>query len=107
VKKKEIRPPRTSRKLQHQQLTAHSVSRAPVIVYLSNGTRMQGIVIASDDYMLLLAKHPQDDRPTMVYKSAISLIVPGNGPEAPIVVPDPASAPDFVPIYMPRPRRRR
>lgn len=106
MKKKEIRPPRNSRKRQHLQLAAHAASRTPVIVYLSNGTRLQGSIIASDDYMLLLGKHLQDDCPTAVYKHAISLIVPANGPEGPVVALDPVNAPEFVPIYIPRTRRR-
>ncbi|WER49345.1 RNA chaperone Hfq [Cupriavidus sp. WKF15] len=105
--KKETRPPRNSRKLQHQQLAPHAVSRAPVVVYLCNGTRLQGVVIALDDYLLMLAKDVHDSKPLVVYKHAIAMITPaGAGGEA-LPAPEADTAPGFVPIYMPRKRRRR
>lgn len=109
MKKKEIQPkPPSRRQLQHQQFAAHSASQAPVVIHLSNGTRLHGVVLASDDYALLLGRHPEEGYPTLVYKRAICLITPAGAPlaaEAP--EQDPAGAPDFVPIYIPRTRRRR
>lgn len=113
MKKKEIRPKRTRRKeLQYQQLAAHANCRAPVVVHLSNGTRLQGIVLATDNYILLLGRQADDTQPTLVYKQAIALVTPATAPGTPGVpelpeIPDPAAAPGFVPIYIPRTRKRR
>ncbi|WP_432261325.1 RNA chaperone Hfq [Cupriavidus sp. TMH.W2] len=108
MKKKEIRPkPRSRKQLQHQQYAAYSTSQTPVIVHLSNGARLHGMVLASDDYLLLLGRQPDDSRPTVIYKRAICLVTPADAPEALVVAPDPANAPDFVPIYIPRTRKRR
>ncbi|MGY2485493.1 RNA chaperone Hfq [Cupriavidus sp. CP313] len=108
MKKKETRPKSPSRKqLQHQQFAAYSTSQAPVIVHLSNGARLQGLVLASDDYVVLLGRQPDDIRPTVVYKRAICLVTLANAPDAPVVAPDPAPEPDFLPIYIPRTHKRR
>ncbi|WP_354683137.1 RNA chaperone Hfq [Cupriavidus necator] len=110
MKKKEIRPRQTSRKqLQYQQLALHADSRAPVVVHLSNGTRLQGTVLAMDNYMLLLGRQANDTQPTLVYKQAIALITPTMAPGDPDVpaLPAPTTRPDFVPIYIPRTRKRR
>ncbi|AGW94937.1 MULTISPECIES: RNA chaperone Hfq [Cupriavidus] len=113
MKKKESGPKRTRRKqTQFQQLAAHSNSRAPVVVHLSNGTRLQGIVLATDDYMLLLGRQLDDNQPTLVYKQAIALITPAAAPGTPGMadvpeLPAPVTRPDFVPIYIPRTRKRR
>jgi len=105
VKKKEIRPKRASRKeLQYQHLASHSADRAPVVVYLSNGTRLQGIVLATDSYMVLLGRRLDDPQPTIVYKQAICLVTPLDTPAVGI---DPAIAAEFLPIYIPRTRKRR
>ncbi len=103
--KKETRPPRDSRKLQDQQLGLHAGSRIPVVVLLSNGTRLQGVVIALDEYLLMLGKDLRDSKPLVVYKHAIAMITPAGGEALP--APETVTAPDFVPIYMPRKRRRR
>ncbi|QRQ84690.1 RNA chaperone Hfq [Cupriavidus oxalaticus] len=105
MKKKETRPKRSSRKeLQYQQLVAQSANRAPVVVHLSNGTRLQGVVLATDNYMLLLGRQLDDPQPTLVYKQAICLVTPLDTPAVGI---DPAIAAEFVPIYIPRTRKRR
>ncbi|GLC94519.1 hypothetical protein Tamer19_39270 [Cupriavidus sp. TA19] len=105
MKKKEIRPKHPSRKeLQYQHLAVHSASRAPVVVHLSNGTRLQGIVLAADSYMVLLGRRLDDPQPTLVYKQAICLVTPL---DTPVVGIDPAIAAEFVPIYIPRTRKRR
>lgn len=105
--KKETRPPRNSRKLQHQQLAVHAGNRAPVVVYLCNGTRLQGIVIAVDDYLLMLGNDLQDSKPLAVYKHAIAMITPVRPDGEAEPAPETDTSPDFVPIYMPRKRRRR
>ncbi|CAG9178923.1 RNA chaperone Hfq [Cupriavidus pinatubonensis] len=105
--KKETRPPRSSRKLQQQQLGLHAGSRIPVVVLLCNGTRLQGVVIALDDYLLLLGKDMQDTRPVVVYKHAIAMITQASAGGEALPAPETDTSPDFVPIYMPRKRRRR
>jgi host factor-I protein len=105
--KKETRPPRNSRKLQDQQLALHAVSRAPVVVYLCNGTRLQGVVIALDDYLLMLGKDMHDSKPIAVYKHAIAMVTPTRADGTALPEPQPDTSPDFVPLYMPRKRRRR
>ncbi len=105
--KKETRPPRNTRKLQQQQLALHAVSHASVVVSLCNGTRLQGVVIALDDYLLMLAKDVNDSNPIAVYKRAIAMVTPANADGAAPPAPQPDTSPDFVPLYMPRKRRRR
>ncbi|MCY1271778.1 RNA-binding protein Hfq [compost metagenome] len=105
MKKKETRPKRSSRKeLQYQHLAAHAANRAPVVLHLSNGTRLQGIVLAADSYMVLLGRQLDDPQPTLIYKQAICLVTPL---DTPAVAIDPAIAAEFVPIYIPRTRKRR
>ena len=76
--KQEKKVPRPSRKLQHLHFAAHSASRNTVIVHLSNGTRLTGIVLASDNYMILLGKTGEDPSPTVVYKRAITVVTPAH-----------------------------
>ncbi|MEM5431808.1 RNA chaperone Hfq [Cupriavidus oxalaticus] len=113
MKKKEIRPKRSSRKtLQYQHLAAQSANRAPVVIHLSNGTRLQGFVLGTDNYMVLLGRRLDDPQPTIVYKQAICLVTPldtsavGIDPAIAVGI-DPAIAAEFVPIYIPRTRKRR
>jgi host factor-I protein len=57
-------PRQLSRKrLQHQQFAAHSISQVPVTVHQSGGTRLLGVVLALDDYVLLLGRQVDDSRP--------------------------------------------
>ena len=105
--KKETRPPRNGQKLQDQQLSLHAVSRAPLVVHLCNGTRLQGIAIAVDEYVLVLGKDLDDRKPIAVYKHAIAMITPASAGGEALPAPQPGPSPDFVPIYMPRKRRRR
>ncbi len=111
--KKEIRPvspgrpARPSRRLQHLQLAAHRASRGPVVVHLSNGTRLRGVIVASDNYMILLGKDQQDPLPQLVYKHAISAITPAAAPDALADMPDPQTSAEFVSLYIPRTRKRR
>ncbi|NSX17117.1 RNA chaperone Hfq [Cupriavidus taiwanensis] len=108
MKKKEIRPRQPSRRqLQSQQFAAYHISQTPVIVHLSNGARLHGLVLAADDFVLLLGRRPDDIQPTAVYKRAICLVTPADAPEPVGVAPETAAAPDFVPLYIPRTRKRR
>lgn len=105
--KKEIKAPRPSRKLQQLQFAAHSASRVAVIVHLLNGTRLNGVVLASDNYMILLGRDAQDPTPTLIYKRAITVVMPAHAPDDTAGLVDAETSPDFVRIYIPRTRKRR
>lgn len=106
MKHQEIRSKRPGRKLQQQQLAIHRASRLPVVIHLSNGTRLRGIVVGADEYMVLLATHDGDANPQLIYKHSISAMtqVPADAPLPDDEMPD---SPDFVPIFVPRTRTRR
>lgn len=76
------------------------------MVHLSNGTRLTGVVIASDNYMLLLGRDLDDPTPTLVYKRSITVVTPAV-PEAEAIVPAAETSPDFVRLFIPRTRKRR
>lgn len=105
--KKEIKAPRPSRKLQQLQFAAHSASRAAVVVHLSNGTRLSGVVLASDNYMILLGRSEEDPTPTLIYKRAITVVTPSHAPTDTVELLDAEVSPDFVRIFIPRTRKRR
>lgn len=105
--KKEIKAPRPSRKLQQLQFAAHSASRSEVIVHLSNGTRLNGVVLATDNYMILLGRTAEDPTPTLIYKRAITVVTPAYAPEEATATLDAEVSPDFVRLYIPRTRKRR
>ena len=48
--------------------------RVPVTIFLTNGVRLQGHVTGFDSYALLLSR---DHQSQLVYKHAISTILPG------------------------------
>lgn len=52
-------------------------SNSPVCIYLVNGIKLQGVISDSDDEVILL----KNNITQMVYKSAISTIVPGKAPQ--------------------------
>nr|WP_255503229.1 RNA chaperone Hfq [Cupriavidus sp. UME77] len=89
------------------QLSTHSASRNPVVVHLSNGVRLHGVIIATDNYMVLLAESAQDPLPQIVYKHSIAVITPAHAPEATACVPGAETSPEFVSLYTPRTRKRR
>ncbi len=106
MKHQEIRSKRPGRKLQQKQLAIHRASRLPVVIHLSNGTRLRGIVVGADEYMVLLATHEGDTNPQLIYKHAISAVtqVPA---DVSLPADDMPDSPDFVPIFVPRTRTRR
>ena len=61
-------------------------SKTPVTVFLVNGVKLQGIITWFDNFSVLLRR---DGHTQLVYKHAISTVMPG----APIMLFDPASAP--------------
>lgn len=105
--KKEIKAPRPSRKLQQLQFAAHSASRAAVVIHLSNGTRLNGVVLASDNYMILLGRSAEDATPTLIYKRAITVVTPAHGAGEATAMLDAEASPDFVRLFIPRTRKRR
>jgi len=107
VVKKEKKPPQPSRKLQHLQYAALSASLNAVIVHLSNGTNLTGVVLASDDYMILLGQTAEDPTPTLIYKRAITVVTPAHAPDITTALLDAETSPDFVRLYIPRTRKRR
>ena len=46
--------------------------RTPVVVYLTNGVRLKGVIKAFDNFVLVLKETSQQ----LIYKHAISTIVP-------------------------------
>lgn len=53
-------------------------SRAPVTVFLVNGVKLQGVITWFDNFSLLLTR---DGVTQMVYKHAISTVMPAEGVE--------------------------
>ena len=47
--------------------------KVPVMIFLANGIRLQGIIASVDTYSLLLTRGPGSQ---LIYKSAISTIIP-------------------------------
>ncbi|MGO4814978.1 RNA chaperone Hfq [Cupriavidus sp. 2MCAB6] len=107
MNKKETRITRPSRQLQQLQFSTLSASHSPVVVHLSSGIRLHGVIVASDNYMVLLAESPRDPQPQVVYKHAIAVITPAHAPEAMAAVPGAETSPEFVSLYTPRTRKRR
>ncbi len=60
-------------------------SKTPVTVFLINGVKLQGIITWFDNFSVLLRR---DGHTQLVYKHAISTVMPG----APIMLFDPQSA---------------
>ncbi|AOY94711.1 hypothetical protein BKK79_22700 [Cupriavidus sp. USMAA2-4] len=106
--KKVTRPTRSKRKLQSLHYAAHYGTHSPVVVHLSNGVRLQGLVLRMDDYVLLLGKHVQDQQPQVVYKHAISWVMPAAAANSPFDAhrDEAINSPEFVDLFIPRGRRR-
>ena len=58
--------------LQDQFLNQLRKEKIPVIIYLTNGVRLKGLIKAFDNFVVLLKESNQ----SLVYKHAISTIVP-------------------------------
>ena len=63
--------------LQDQFLNSIRKSKAPVTIFLVKGVKLQGIVTWFDPFSLLLRR---DGNSQLVYKHAISTIMPGHAP---------------------------
>lgn len=64
--------------LQNEFLNELSVSNAPVTVFLINGVKLQGQIAMHDGLTVLLRR---DTQKQLVYKHAISTIMPNPQPE--------------------------
>jgi host factor-I protein len=58
--------------LQDHYLNQLRKEKVPVIIYLTNGVRLKGLIKAFDNFVILLKESNQ----SLVYKHAISTIVP-------------------------------
>jgi host factor-I protein len=58
--------------LQDHYLNQLRKEKIPVIIYLTNGVRLKGLIKAFDNFVILLKETNQ----SLVYKHAISTIVP-------------------------------
>jgi host factor-I protein len=61
-----------SQSLQDNYLNQLRKDKIPVVVYLTNGVRLKGVVKAFDNFVILLKEATQQ----LVYKHAVSTIVP-------------------------------
>lgn len=60
-------------KLQDVFLNQIRKTKTPVVIYLSNGVKLQGVVTWFDNFCVLLRR---DSHAQLVYKHAISTIMP-------------------------------
>ncbi len=58
--------------LQDNYLNQLRKDKTPVIVYLTNGVRLKGIIKGFDNFVILLKENSQ----SLIYKHAISTIIP-------------------------------
>lgn len=58
--------------LQDNFLNSLRKEKIPVVIYLTNGVRLRGLIKAFDNFVILLKENTQ----SLVYKHAISTIVP-------------------------------
>jgi host factor-I protein len=58
--------------LQDNYLNQLRKDKTPVVVYLTNGVRLKGIIKSFDSFVILLEENTQ----SLIYKHAVSTIVP-------------------------------
>ena len=75
--------------LQDPYLKALRKERVPVSIYLVNGIKLQGQIESFDQFVVLLKNTVSQ----MVYKHAISTVVPSRNVRIPLAAPDEAEAP--------------
>jgi host factor-I protein len=107
VKPHPSRSARPNRQLQNQQLAPHRANGKPIIVHLSNGVRLLGVIVAADAYALLLGKTAEDPRPQLVYKHTITSVTPCEAEIELAPGAAPVQSPDFVALFEPRTRARK
>jgi host factor-I protein len=58
--------------LQDNYLNQLRKDKTPVVIYLTNGVRLKGIIKGFDNFVILLRENTQ----SLIYKHAVSTIVP-------------------------------
>ncbi|MDI6889338.1 MAG: RNA chaperone Hfq [Thermodesulfovibrionales bacterium] len=61
-----------SQNLQDNYLNQLMKDKTPVVVYLTNGVRLKGVIKGFDSFVILLKENTQ----SLIYKHAVSTIVP-------------------------------
>ncbi len=61
-----------SQSLQDNYLNQLRKDKMPVVIYLTNGVRLKGVVKAFDNFVILIKESTQQ----LIYKHAVSTIVP-------------------------------
>ncbi|MEW6675717.1 MAG: RNA chaperone Hfq [Nitrospirota bacterium] len=61
-----------SQNLQDNYLNQLKKDKTPVVVYLTNGVRLKGVIKGFDSFVILLKESTQ----SLIYKHAVSTIVP-------------------------------
>jgi host factor-I protein len=61
-----------SQNLQDSYLNQLRKDKLPVVVYLTNGVRLKGVIKGFDNFVILLEENTQ----SLIYKHAVSTIVP-------------------------------
>ena len=61
-----------SQNLQDNYLNQLRKEKMPVVIYLTNGVRLKGVIKAFDTFVILLKETTQQ----LIYKHAVSTIVP-------------------------------
>jgi host factor-I protein len=61
-----------SQSLQDNYLNQLRKDKMPVVIYLTNGVRLKGVVKAFDNFVILIKESSQQ----LIYKHAVSTIVP-------------------------------
>lgn len=56
-------------------LTALTAQKAQITLFLTNGVKLQGTILASDDFTILLSRSEQVQ---LVYKHSLATIVPAS-----------------------------
>ena len=79
--------PERSQNLQDAFLNAVRKSKTPLTIFLVNGVKLQGVVTWFDNFCVLLRR---DGQVQLVYKHAISTIMPGG----PVTLHDPVDSDD-------------
>src|SRR6202790_1102426 len=69
------RPTEKAKNIKHEFLTHVRKSKTPVTVFLVNGVKLQGIITWFDNFSVLLRR---DGHTQLVYKHAISTVMPGS-----------------------------
>ncbi|MBI5188552.1 MAG: RNA chaperone Hfq [Nitrospirae bacterium] len=61
-----------SQNLQDNYLNQLRKDKTPVVIYLTNGVRLKGVIKGFDSFVILLKESTQ----SLIYKHAVSTIVP-------------------------------